>query len=371
HNSRQALKKSLAINDDAMVVFTGCYAQTHAGEAAQLQGLDVVLGNANKLEIAEVIRKQLARMQEKDAYGLPLVHMSDITQKWDFRTIPVSQFHGKTKAFIKVQTGCDETCSFCTVVRARGRSISDSRKNILLNIRRSIDAGFKEITLTGINLGTYGMDHNPPESFSSLVEEILGLEGDFRVRLSSINPMEIDDRLIALMAERENLCPHFHIPLQSGDDTILRRMRRNYNTRQYRQVVERAAGRIPRLGLGADIIVGFPGETGAMFENTRRLVEELPFTALHVFSYSPREGTDAARLNNDVPNKIKKERNKILTDLGARKALAFRRGLINQTVRVLAENSRDPGTGHLRGHSENYIPLVFEGEDRWMNRVVP
>ncbi len=370
-SSRQAVKKSLAINDDAMIVFTGCYAQNSPEEAAQISGLDVVLGNANKLEIAQVIKTQLNRLQQEDAFGLPLVHMSDITQKWDFKTIPVSDFHGKTKAFIKVQTGCEEACAFCTVVRARGRSISDSRENILNNVHRSLATGFREITLTGINLGTYGMDTNPPETFFSLVEEILDLEGEFRVRLSSINPMEIDDRLIALMAERDNLCSHFHIPLQSGDDTILSRMRRNYNVRQYRDVVKKAVTRNPGLGLGADIIVGFPGETDAMFENTRRMIEDLPFTTLHVFSYSPRPGTEAAGFTNDVPKAIKKERNKILTELGNRKARQFRESLLGQTVPVLVENSREPQTGRLRGHSDTYIPVSFEGSDKWMNRIIP
>ena len=370
-SSRQAVKKSLAINDDAMIVFTGCYAQNNPEEAGQIPGLDVVLGNANKLEIAKVIKTQLGRLQQEDAFGLPLVHMSDITQKWDFKTIPVSDFHGKTKAFIKVQTGCEEACAFCTVVRARGRSISDSRENIISNVRSSLDAGFQEITLTGINLGTYGMDTDPPETFSSLVEDILDLEGEFRVRLSSINPMEIDDRLIELMAERDNLCRHFHIPLQSGDDTILARMRRNYNSGQYRNVVEKVVDQNPGLGLGADIIVGFPGETDAMFENTRRMIEDLPFTTLHVFSYSPRNGTEASGFANDVPKAVKKERNKILTDLGNQKARQFRNSLRGQTVPVLVENSRDPQTGLLRGHSDTYIPVAFEGSDEWMNRIVP
>jgi threonylcarbamoyladenosine tRNA methylthiotransferase MtaB len=370
-SSRLAVKKSLALNDDAMIVFTGCYAQNSPEEAAQIPGLDVVLGNANKLEIAQVIKTQLERINQKDAFGLPLVHMTDITQKWDFKTIPVSDFHGKTKAFIKVQTGCDEACSFCTVVRARGRSISDSRDNIINNVKSSLDAGFREITLTGINLGTYGMDCEPPEKFSSLVEDILNLDGDFRVRLSSINPMEIDDHLITLMEKRDNLCPYFHIPLQSGDDTILARMRRNYNAGQYRKVVENIAARIPGLGLGADIIVGFPGETDAMFENTRRMVEDLPFTSLHVFSYSPRKGTEAERLTNDVPKSVKKERNKILTELGNQKARRYRESLLGQKVLVLAENSRDPQTGHLRGHSDTYIPVSFGGEDALMNRIIP
>lgn len=370
-SSRQAVKRSLAINEDAMVVFTGCYAQNNPEEASQVPGLDILLGNANKLDIADAIRRRLEHLQREDAFGYPEFYMSDITKRWDFKTIPVTRFGGKSKAFIKVQTGCDEACTFCTVARARGRSISDDRDNILRNVRQSIAAGFKEITLTGINLGTYGMDKDPPETFSSLVEAIADLPGEFRIRISSINPREIDDRLIALMAERDNICPHFHIPLQSGDDTVLSRMKRNYDSALYRDVVQRAAAQVPGLGLGADIIVGFPGETDAMFENTCRLVEELPFTYLHVFSYSPRKGTPAWSMKNDVPRAVKKERNRLLTELGQKKALSFRKRFAGHTLSVLVETSRDPASGRLRGHSENYIPVLLDGGDDLMNRIVP
>ncbi|MGP0566455.1 MULTISPECIES: tRNA (N(6)-L-threonylcarbamoyladenosine(37)-C(2))-methylthiotransferase MtaB [unclassified Nitrospina] len=370
-SSRQAVKRSLAINEDAMVVFTGCYAQNNPEEVSQVAGLDVLLGNANKLDIAGAIRKRLESLRRKDEFGDPDVVMTDITKSWDFKTIPVTEFGGKSKAFIKVQTGCDEQCTFCTVARARGRSISDERENILNNVRCSLDAGFKEITLTGINLGTYGMDKETPETFSSLVEEIANLPGDFRLRISSINPMEIDDRLINLMAERINICPHFHIPLQSGDDSVLSAMKRNYNSAQYRRVVERAAARIPDLGLGADVIVGFPGETEAMFENTYRLVQDLPFTYLHVFTYSPRKGTTAFAMNNNVPKTEKKERNRRLTELGRDKAIAFRQSLEGRTANVLIETSRDPASGRLRGHTEHFIPVSLDGSDAMMNRIVP
>ncbi|MCH8208387.1 MAG: tRNA (N(6)-L-threonylcarbamoyladenosine(37)-C(2))-methylthiotransferase MtaB [Nitrospinae bacterium] len=377
--SRQAVKKSLAINDQALVVFTGCYAQMNPEDALNLPGMDLVLGNADKLEIAAAIKNRMARNGD----GSARLHMTDITRKREFRTIPVAEFHGKTKAFIKVQTGCDEKCSFCTVVHARGKSISESRQNILHNIRRSVDSGFKEITLTGINLGTYGRDKSEPETFSSLVEEILKLAGAFRVRLSSINPMEIDDRLIDLMAENEKLCPHLHIPLQSGDDHILKRMRRNYDTRQYQDVVQRAVEKVPNLGLGADIIVGFPGETDAMFENTRAMVEKLPYSYLHVFTYSARPKTEAEGFHNDVPDKIKKERNRVLTELGKKKSVQFRKQFIGRTLNLLVETQRDKTTGQLKGHSENYIPVQIHGGDslagdgrpagdgRLENRIVP
>jgi len=371
YSSRLAVKKSLAINDKALVIFTGCYAQLAPNEAAGIEGLDIVLGNANKLDIARVIKEKLAGESPWKKEDATKIFMSDIHNKRVFRTIPVSKFQGRTKAFIKVQTGCDEKCSFCTVVRARGKSISDERENIICNVREAIESGFKEITLTGINLGTYGMDKETPETFSSLVREIVRLPGNFRVRLSSINPMEIDDDLLQLIADEEKICPHLHIPLQSGDDAILAKMRRNYNSGQYLDTVHRALDKIPRLGLGADVIVGFPGETDQSFANTQQLIESLPFTYLHAFAYSPRKGTEAYTFKSSLAKTVKKERNKILTDLAQAKSLRFRRQFIGRTVTVLFENQRDPATGNLKGHSEHYVPVTVPGNDRLMNQLVP
>ena len=365
-SSRQAVKKSLKLNPDALVVFTGCYAQLNPEEAAALPGLDLVLGNADKLEIAKLLKTKLRLWKKSEVTEIV---MSDIHKKRIFRTIPVKNFQGITKAFIKVQTGCDEKCSFCTVVRARGKSVSDNRGNILNNIQEAINSGFKEITLTGINLGTWGIDTG--ETFSSLIEDIIQLPGDFRVRLSSINPMEIDNDLIRLIAETEKICSHLHIPLQSGDNNILKKMRRNYTREQYIEVVYRAINTIPNLGLGADVIVGFPGETDAAFENTRKLIEELPFSYLHVFSYSPRRGTEANDYKDDVPGNIKKKRNKILTQLIEEKGLEFRNKSLNTIATVLIENQRDKNSGKLKGHTDNYIPISLDGPDPLKNCLIP
>ncbi len=371
YSSRLAVKKSLAINDQALVVFTGCYAQLAPEEAVAINGLDIVLGNADKLDIANIIQRKLNGKSSWRKGDKAEIFMSDIHRKRVFRTIPVTQFQGRTKAFIKVQTGCEEKCSFCTVVRARGKSISDERENILNNVKEAIESGYKEITLTGINLGTYGMEKEKPETFSSLVREIVQLPGDYRIRLSSINPMEIDDDLLKLLADCDRICPHLHIPLQSGDDAILSKMRRNYSSRQYVDTVHRALEKIPRLGLGADVIIGFPGETDEGFENTRKLIESLPFTYLHSFAYSPRKGTEAFGFKSSLAKTVKKARNKILTDLAQDKSLQFRRQLLGETVTVLFENQRDPATGYLKGHSEHYVPVIAEGGDRLMNQLVP
>lgn len=369
YSSRLAVKKSLAINENATVVFTGCYAQLNPEDSAKMEGLDIVLGNADKLKIASVLKAKLKNNSLQKQSDLADVQMSDIHADRKFQTLPVTQFQGRTKAFIKVQTGCDENCSFCTVVRARGSSASDAKENILDNVRHAIDGGYKEITLTGINLGTWGMDFHSKETFSSLVEEIANLNGNFRVRLSSINPMEIDDHLIKLITQHEKICPHLHIPLQSGDTEILSKMRRNYNAEQYKHIVQRVAKSIAPLGLGADIIVGFPGESEESFELTRKLIEELPFSYLHVFSYSPRSGTEAHNFRNNIKNITKKERNLILSDLVKEKAYLFHKSFIGKKVTVLIEE-RKQADGLLKGHSEHYIPVRIDAESSLQNQLV-
>ena len=369
YSSRLAVKKSLAINENATVIFTGCYAQLNPEDSSKMKGLDIVLGNADKLKIAEVLKAKLKNDSLQKESSLAEVYMSDIHADREFQTLPVTQFQGRTKAFIKVQTGCDESCSFCTVVRARGSSASDTRENILDNVRHAIDGGYKEITLTGINLGTWGMDFHLKEAFSSLVEDIANLNGNFRVRLSSINPMEIDDHLIELISQHEKICPHLHIPLQSGDTEVLSKMRRNYNAKQYEHIVRRASEKISPLGLGADVIVGFPGESEVSFEHTRKLIEELPFSYLHVFSYSPRSGTEAHNFKNNIKNITKKERNLILNDLVKEKARQFYKSFIGKKVTVLVEE-RKQADGVLKGYSEHYIPVSIDAEGFLQNQLV-
>jgi threonylcarbamoyladenosine tRNA methylthiotransferase MtaB len=369
YSSRLAVKKSLAINENATVVFTGCYAQLNPEDSAKMEGLDIILGNADKLKIAEVLKAKLQNNSLQKESSLAEIYMSDIHADREFQTLPVTQFQGRTKAFIKVQTGCDESCSFCTVVRARGSSASDTRESILDNVRHAIDGGYKEITLTGINLGTWGMDFHLKETFSSLVEDIANLNGNFRVRLSSINPMEIDDHLIELISQHEKVCPHLHIPLQSGDTEVLSKMRRNYNAKQYEHIVRRASEKISPLGLGADVIVGFPGESEVSFEHTRKLIEELPFSYLHVFSYSPRSGTEAHNFKNNIKNITKKERNLILNDLVKEKARLFYKSFIGKKVTVLVEE-RKQADGVLKGYSEHYIPVSIDTEGFLQNQLV-
>jgi len=225
-----------------------------------------------------------------------------------------------------------------------------------------------EITLTGINLGTWGMDFHSKETFSSLVEDIANLNGNFRVRLSSINPIEIDDHLIELISQHEKICPHLHIPLQSGDTEVLSKMRRNYNAKQYEHIVRRAADKISPLGLGADIIVGFPGESEDNFQETYDFLNNLEVSYLHVFSYSQRDNTDAVNIQPKVPQNIIAERSQILHHLSIHKKRFFYENNIGKIKQVLIENWED---GIISGHSENYIPIALKGNEDEVNQIIP
>ena len=369
YSSRLAVKKSLAINPDALVVFTGCYAQLNPKEASKLNGLDIVLGNADKLEIANLIKMKLLNPRQswvKNA-GTEII-MSDIHKKRIFRTIPVNNFQGMTKAFIKIQTGCDEKCSFCTVVKARGKSVSDTRENIIHNIQQAIASGFKEITLTGINLGTWGMDRN--ETFSSLVRDIVEIPGNFRVRLSSINPMEIDKDLIRLIAETEKLCSHLHIPLQSGDDRTLKSMRRNYNRNQYLEVTQRAIDIIPRLGLGADVIVGFPGETEDEFLETLSVIDKVKFNFAYMFKYSSRPGTKASQYDEQIEEDVKQDRLERLIDFQLSNTLTQNRSLIGKIVKVLVEKVSKKSKDQWSGRTEGGMWVIFDRNNENIGEVI-
>ena len=371
YSSRLAVKKSLAINENATVVFTGCYAQLNPEDSAKIEGLDIVLGNADKLKIAEVLKAKLKNNSLQKESGLAEIYMSDIHADREFQTLPVTQFQGRTKAFIKVQTGCDESCSFCTVVRARGSSASDTRENILDNVRHAIDGGYKEITLTGINLGTWGMDFHSKETFSSLVEDIANLNGNFRVRLSSINPIEIDDHLIELISQHEKICPHLHIPLQSGDTEVLSKMRRNYNAKQYEHIVRRASEKISPLGLGADVIVGFPGESEEDFQETLSLTSLVRFNSMFSFKYSERPFTKAAKnLPETVSAQAKTERIVKLQALQGDIQYQINQDLIGAVEKVLVDGSSRKRATELCGRTTGNTVVNFPGDASLLGSTV-
>lgn len=373
YRCRQTIRRAIQTNKDAFIVVTGCYSQINPEEIGSIKGVDMILGNMEKLNIVNYLEEFNAfKNGKKEINKLDdtRIVVTDINAAKEFKSRKISNFSGRTSAYLKIQTGCDMTCSFCIVTIARGPSISEKPEIILNQAQELADSGFKEIVLTGVNLGSYGDNLKPKTELSELVEMLTGVKGIERIRLSSINPREVSDRLISLIKKSEKVCRHLHIPLQSGDNEILNKMRRDYSTEFYRDLTIKLKSNIPDIGIGADVIVGFPGEDEGKFKNTYSLIEELPLSYLHVFTYSQREGTDAYTYNEQITESTKKERGSVIKKLGEKKSNIFREGFIGKTCKVLIENTRDRDTGLLKGYTDNYIPVMTGGGDELMNKLV-
>ena len=276
-----------------------------------------------------------------------------------------------TRAFLKVQDGCDSYCSYCIIPHTRGRSRSVSHEEIMGRIFTLTELGYKEIVLTGIHLGCYGWDLHKSTSLADLIRSIEEKSFPCRIRLSSIEPMELTNDLISVISSSPSVCNHLHIPLQSGDDEILKRMRRPYGSLFFKEQIERLSSTIPDLNIGLDVIVGFPGETEENFANTLRLIECLSIGYLHVFPYSRRPGTPAAEFPDQIDSRTTKERAGIMRRLGSRKKEEFYEGFLGKRLTVLIESKRDKGTGFLKGFSRNYIPVLVETGDDTINTEIP
>lgn len=364
NESRYYARKAKKTNPDAKIILCGCYTQVSPEEAAQLDEVDLVLGNTEKLEIAELITNGKIFEQENKIY------VSDIMQQDKFQDKVVFSASGRTRANIKVQDGCNFRCSYCIVPYARGKSRSNELSNIINQVDKITKKGFQELVLSGIHLGQWGLDLTPKIHLADLIKEIEKIESLKRFRLSSIDPMEFTDELIETITNSEKFCRHLHISLQSGNNEILKAMRRRYNVEYYNKLIEKLDKNIPDIAIGSDIIVGFPGETQEQFEDTCENLKKLPISYIHVFSYSKRKGTPAGLIENQVPENIKKERNKRLTELAKKKNLDFRESFIGKNLEVLIELARDKKTGLLKGMTDNFIPVLVDGSDDFKNKIV-
>jgi threonylcarbamoyladenosine tRNA methylthiotransferase MtaB len=367
-SDRQMIRRIARERPGALLVVTGCYAQTDPAAVAGIPGVDLVIGNQEKHRLPELLASLVRR---PSGAGRAVVQVGDIRAA---RTIPVAPFsrvHGRSRAFVKVQDGCQHRCAFCIVPAARGGSRSQDPEVVLEQIRALVEAGYREITLTGVDLGHYGWDLVPRVTLAALIRRIAEVPGLRWLRLSSVLPAYFTPELVEVVTGLPVVAPHLHIPLQSGSDRVLRLMRRPYNTRMYRRVVERLAVDIPELGLGADVIVGHPGETDQDFAETMALVGALPFSYLHVFAYADRKGTEAARLSERVAAGAVRVRSQALRHLAREKSLAFRRRLQGQRREVLVLEARDRGTGLLAGLTANYVEVLFAGPAGLARRFVP
>jgi threonylcarbamoyladenosine tRNA methylthiotransferase MtaB len=361
-SDRQAIRRITRANPDAVVVVTGCLAQTDPDTLARMSGVDLVLGNQEKYRLPEL----LASLAKRDR---PEVLVGSIADARHVPSAPVTRMSGRSRAFVKIQDGCQHRCAFCIVPAARGRSRSQEPKVLVEQVEALVEAGYGEITLTGVDIGHYGWDLVPRTSLAALVSRLAEVEGLRWLRLSSVLPAYFTPDLFEAVTTIPIVAPHLHLPLQSGSDRVLRIMRRPYNTAMYRALAERLAAAIPDLGMGADVIVGHPGETDVDFEATMALVEALPFSYLHVFAYSDRKGTEAAKMGDRVAASVIRERSARLRGLGAEKSIAFKRRLVGRAVEVVVLEGRRE-RGMLTGLTSNFVEVTFPGSEELGRRFV-
>jgi len=361
--SRQIIRRAVRKNPEAVVCVTGCYAQTAPAEVAAIEGVDLVIGTHDRSRIVEYV-EQIRRTRE------PVNAVRNIMKLREFEELDVPEFSGRTRAFLKIQDGCNNFCTFCIIPWARGLSRSRRPENVLAQARRLVEAGYREIVLTGIHTGGYGEDLDG-YGLADLVRDLVRIDGLRRLRISSIEASQVDDRLLEAIATSDKLCRHLHIPLQAGDDEILRRMRRKYTTEEYARRLERIRRAIPDVAVTTDVIAGFPGETEERFENGLAFIESMAFAGMHVFPYSKRTGTPAARMPDQVDEETKHARVRRLIALSDRMRFDYARRFVGRVLDVIAERgSADAGKpGVLSGYSDNYLPVAFEGPDEWIGRV--
>jgi threonylcarbamoyladenosine tRNA methylthiotransferase MtaB len=341
---RRAIHRVHRQNPSARILVTGCYAQRAPGELSAMAGVSWVVGNSHKGRIADIIGDA-----DSAAPYHGEVHLGDIFEQRDFLSAPVEDAAGdRTRPNLKIQDGCNNRCSFCIIPFVRGRSRSAPADDVVEQVRR-LAARYCEVVLSGINLGRWGREPGSAMRLADLIRRLLAETDIQRLRLSSVEPMDFSDDLLALMAESPRIARHVHAPLQSGSDTVLRRMHRKYRPRHYEDRVRKARAWMPDAAIGADVMVGFPGETDEEFEESRAFIDSLPFTYLHVFTYSERPGTPAAESPNQVPMPVRKERNRVLRELAAGKNLAFRQSM---TGRKLSAVTLDDGA-----LSDNFLKI--------------
>lgn len=356
---RKVVREARNISPNAYVAIIGCYAQLKPKEISEIPGVDAVLGAAEKFRLVELL-DGFVRPQT------PQILASTIESANTFNTS--YSLHDRTRTFLKVQDGCDYSCAFCTIPLARGSSRSDTIPNIVKQAKKIVATGVKEIVLTGVNTGDFGIrDGERKDRFVDLLKELEKVEGLERLRISSIEPNLLTDEIIEFVASSSKLVPHFHIPLQSGSNTILKLMRRRYQRELYTSRVEKIKSVLPDCCIGVDVIVGFPGETDEYFLETYQFLNELNISYLHVFTYSERENTVAAELPGVVPMKVRNERSRMLHILSDKKRRAFYEANLNKSFRVLFEN--DVEDGFMHGFTENYIRVAAKFDPLLINET--
>jgi threonylcarbamoyladenosine tRNA methylthiotransferase MtaB len=408
-DARASIRRLQRVNPDCKILVTGCYAQRAPEELAALPGVTWVVGNSHKHQVAEIATSSSSLSSSEGFISLAQllgephpnnVFIGDIFAHTELLAAPVFEAaNERTRPNLKVQDGCDNRCSFCVIPYVRGQSRSLPLERVVAEVRTLVDAGYREVVISGINLGRWGRDLegvdgrrssvvgevepvNSADTWQSrsvaerlttnddrlvsLIRAVLEQTSLEKLRISSVEPMDWSDELIQLMASSERIAKHAHVPLQSGSDAVLRRMHRKYRPWHYREKISKIRAAMPNAAIGADVMVGFPGETDAEFEETRRMIKELPFTYLHVFSYSARPGTPAAQAPGQVAIGVARERNRVLRELASRKKAAFMQSLVATTVKAITLQSG--GADFTEALTDNYLKMRIYGRhdaNRW------
>lgn len=364
------IRRARREHPDAKIVVTGCGVERNRSEIEALPEVDLVLANHEKAKIAERLLESCAAPAEQESAALTV---PEINPKHTFMPLSISQSEGKSRAFVKIQDGCNHACSFCKVVMVRGRSRSRSIEDLLDEVKRLAASGYKEIVFAGIQLGAYGLDFENQISVAEVIERSSEIEGVERIRLSSIEPTDVKPDLIKVLRDNPKACHHLHIPLQSGDDSVLKGMNRRHGRQFYIDLIAQLREAMPDFSLTLDVMAGFPGETQEYFENTYRLMETVKPLKCHVFPYSRREGTRAARFETllEVPADVKKERVHRLMELSDRLGREVRMPYVGKKMEALVEVAPKKNTPLLQALTRNYLKVVFQGKPEWMGKIVP
>lgn len=371
--SRQMLHRAKALNPQAVVVAMGCYVQTGQEEALRDEGIDLAIGNNRKKDIVQILEEYLRERADKTLGGSTII---DIGHAQEYEEMQLRETAEHTRAYVKIQDGCNQFCSYCIIPYARGRVRSRRREDILREVRELAAAGYREVVLTGIHISSYGIDRTGEKGgqgrpeLAELVEELQRLEGLDRIRLGSLEPRIVTEEFVSRLAACDKLCPHFHLSLQSGCDATLKRMNRRYTAGEYLYSVELLRRAFDRPAITTDVIVGFPGETEEDFETCRRFLEQVGFYEMHIFKYSRRKGTVADRMPDQLTDAVKTRRSALLQQLERAQSKAFRSRYIGQDVEVLFEETRETAAGLCRlGYTRDYIRVALPGEESLQGRV--
>jgi len=355
--SLRLARRARRLNPQARVIMTGCLAQASPERLAGANEVDAIVGLGRPGDLERAVR----------GVATERVMVSNLRkERASIELAPVA-LEGHTRAFLKLQEGCDQFCTFCIVPFSRGLSRSVDARRVIEAIDGMHERGYQEVILTGVHLGGYGKDLDPPIALETMLEMIAERSAIGRVRISSLDPDELSDRVISIVAQSDKFCPHFHLPLQAGDDDVLARMRRRYTTTHYRERVERILEAMPDAAIGTDLIVGFPGESARHFQDCLSFAESLPLAYFHVFPYSVRAGTTAAKFDDKVAAGEIKRRAAVMRDLGERKRAEFARRLLGRKLRVLIE---ERSAGRLTGYSRNYVRVMIDGPEELINSEV-